>query len=92
MQTRAARILVDSEAKAMELLAQATSGTAFEELARAHSLCPSKLKAGDLGWFGRGSMVEPFEEAAFALQEGQISQPVPTEFGFHLIKVLARKE
>jgi parvulin-like peptidyl-prolyl isomerase len=63
-------------------------GTNFTQLAAEKSLCPSKRKGGDLGTFGRGAMVKEFELAAFSLQKGQISQPVKTEFGWHIIKRL----
>ena len=62
-------------------------GAEFAELAREISDGPSAPQGGDLGWFGRGAMVEPFEEAAFGLEPGQISEPVRTRFGWHLIKV-----
>jgi parvulin-like peptidyl-prolyl isomerase len=65
---------------------------AFAKLAREHSTCPSKADGGDLNWFPRtGSMVEPFAAAAFALRPGQISDPVATPFGQHLILVTARR-
>ncbi len=65
---------------------------AFAKLARDHSTCPSKADGGDLNWFPRtGSMVEPFAAAAFALRPGQISDPVATPFGQHLILVTARR-
>jgi parvulin-like peptidyl-prolyl isomerase len=65
---------------------------AFGKLASQYSACPSKANGGDLNWFPRtGSMVEPFAAAAFALKPGQISDPVQTPFGFHLILVTARK-
>jgi parvulin-like peptidyl-prolyl isomerase len=65
---------------------------AFAKLAAQHSACPSKADGGDLNWFPRsGSMVEPFAAAAFALKPGQISDPVVTQFGIHLILVTARK-
>jgi peptidyl-prolyl cis-trans isomerase C len=66
--------------------------TAFGKLASEHSFCPSKADGGELNWFPRtGSMVEPFAAAAFALKTGQMSDPVQTQFGLHLILVTARK-
>lgn len=86
-QVRASHILVKDEATARKLKEEIAQGKAFEEMAKLHSTCPSKAKGGDLGWFGRGQMVKPFEEAAFTTPQGQISNPVKTQFGFHLIKV-----
>ncbi|MBN2707190.1 MAG: SurA N-terminal domain-containing protein, partial [Deltaproteobacteria bacterium] len=63
-----------------------TAGGDFAELAKKYSQGPSASSGGDLGWFGRGAMVGPFEEAAFALKPGEVSPPVRTRFGFHLIK------
>jgi peptidyl-prolyl cis-trans isomerase C len=66
--------------------------TAFGKLASEHSLCPSKADGGELNWFPRnGSMVEPFAAAAFALKTGQMSDPVQSQFGLHLILVTGRK-
>ncbi len=62
-------------------------GKDFAELAREHSQCPSADQGGDLGSFGRGQMVPAFEEAAFAMNPGEISEPVKTQFGWHIIKV-----
>ena len=70
-----------------QILAELEMGRSFEELAREHSQCPSSAEGGDLGRFGRGEMVEAFEEAAFNLPPGEVSSPVQTRFGWHLIKV-----
>lgn len=61
--------------------------TTFEEAAKNFSDCPSGKKGGDLGFFEKGMMVKPFEEAAFNAEKGQIVGPIKTDFGYHLIKV-----
>ncbi len=76
------------EAKALigQLRAQLAAGADFADLARQHSDCPSSRSGGDLGTFGRGQMVGPFEDAAFSLEVGGTSDVVETDFGYHLIR------
>ncbi len=89
---RASHILVEDEAKAEAVLKEIGEGVSFEEAAQKYSKCPSNAKGGDLGFFTRGKMVPEFEEAAFAMATGEISQPVKTQFGSHIIKVVEKKE
>ena len=83
---RASHILVEKQSQALRIVEELTSGKDFKELARKHSTCPSGKRGGDLGKFGRGQMVKEFEKAAFALKMGEVSAPVRTQFGYHLIK------
>ena len=85
-QITASHILVEKEHEAQDLLKKIASGESFETLAKQFSQCPSGKQGGMLGTFGRGQMVKPFEDAAFALKTGEISGPVRTQFGYHLIK------
>lgn len=82
----ASHILVDSEEQANRIYEEIIEGKDFSELAQIHSSCPSKSSGGSLGQFGRGQMVPEFEVAAFGLQEGEVSKPVKTQFGYHVIK------
>jgi len=77
---------------AKEVLAKARQGEDFAALAKEHSEGPTKSKGGDLGYFKRGQMTPPFEEAAFKLKKGEISDLVRTQFGYHIIKVEDIKE
>ena len=84
----AAHILVADEAKAKELLAELEAGADFAELAKTNSTdTGSGAVGGDLGWFGLGMMVKPFEEAVVAAEVGKVAGPVQSDFGFHLILV-----
>jgi peptidyl-prolyl cis-trans isomerase C len=83
----ASHILVDSYEKAADIKAKIDAGLAFEEAALEYSNCPSKSSGGNLGSFTRGRMVPEFESAAFSLPIGVLSDPVQTNFGFHLIVV-----
>ncbi len=78
--------------RANAVLTKAKKGDDFARLAQEFSEGPTKEKGGDLGYFGRGKMVKPFEDAAFKLKAGEISDPVRTRFGYHIIKVEDRKE
>lgn len=83
----AKHILVEHAHEAQDLLKKIESGESFESLAKKYSKCPSGRNGGDLGEFGKGQMVRPFEEAVFALGVGEVTtQPVKTQFGHHLIK------
>ena len=80
-----------SRAKAEEVLKRVKAGENFENLAKEYSDDGSKQNGGDLGWFGKGRMVPEFENAAFALQPGQTSEIVESQFGFHIIKNEGRR-
>lgn len=85
MQVRARHILVDSQEFAQDLINQINEGADFGSLAQQHSKCPSGQNGGDLGTFGRGMMVQPFEDISFGLDVGGVSAPVQTQFGYHVI-------
>lgn len=76
--------------KADEILEKVKSGADFAEVAKSESTCPSAAQGGDLGEFGRGQMVAPFENAAFGLEPGDLSEVVETQFGYHIIKATSK--
>nr|WP_275938139.1 peptidylprolyl isomerase [Oryzomonas sagensis] len=90
-QMRASHILVKTEKQAKDILAQIKAGGKFEELAKKNSVDASAAQGGDLGWFGKGSMVPVFEKAALALKEGQVSDVVKSDFGYHIIKLTGKR-
>lgn len=91
-QVRARHILVNTEDEAKAIKAELDAGSVFEDLAKAKSIDPGAANGGDLGFFQRGQMVPPFEQAAFSLEVGKISDPVQSQFGWHLIKVEEKRQ
>jgi peptidyl-prolyl cis-trans isomerase C len=92
-EVRARHILVDSKDKARELYEKLAHGTDFARLAKEYSKDPgSKDQGGELGFFKRGQMVPPFEEAAFKLKKGEISEPFESQFGWHIVRVDDRRQ
>jgi peptidyl-prolyl cis-trans isomerase C len=91
-QIRASHILVSDDVEMEKVLAELNSGTAFEEVAQKYSTCPSKERGGDLGFFGKGQMVPEFEKVAFETEVGKTSEPVKTQFGVHVIKVISKNQ
>jgi peptidyl-prolyl cis-trans isomerase C len=87
LEYHASHILVDTEEKSTELLKQIQGGAAFAEVAKANSTDGSAASGGDLGWFGTGAMVKPFEDAVIAAKVGEVAGPIKTDFGWHLILV-----
>lgn len=90
-QVRASHILVKTAAEAMEIKKEIDAGGDFGYYAQRYSVCPSGQRGGDLGYFGRGQMVPEFENKAFSLPVGEVSSPVFSPFGWHIIKVTDRK-
>ena len=91
MEWKASHILVKDQALARKLYQEIRQGARFEDLARQHSTCPSKSSGGDLGWFGPGKMVKPFEDAVRKTGAGSVTEPVQTQFGYHVIKVTGKR-
>lgn len=90
-QFRASHILVSSSEEAENLKKEIVGGKSFASVAKAHSQCPSAEEGGDLGWFEKGMMVKPFEDAVLALKVDEVSGPVRTQFGYHLIHLTGKK-
>ena len=97
-EVQALHILVNTEDEATQIRNEILTGQTKNEVfynfmsaAKKYSKCPSGKSGGILGYFGRGDMVKPFEEAAFNLPNGQVSEPVKTQFVYHLIYVVSKK-
>src|SRR5207249_5540110 len=90
-EVRARHILVETEDEAKAVVAELKKGADFAELAKAKSKDPGSADGGDLGYFTKDQMVPEFSEVAFKLYPGQLSNPVKTQFGWHVIKVEDRR-
>jgi parvulin-like peptidyl-prolyl isomerase len=92
-QVWARHILVEDLGKAKSVLALLSHGSDFAKLAEGFSTdTGSGAKGGDLGWFAKGAMVAEFEEAAFSMEIGEISEPIQSQFGYHIIQVLGHDD
>jgi len=92
LEYNASHILLETEEKALEVKARLDEGADFAEMAKEHSTGPTGPNGGSLGWFGKGMMVKPFEDAVVALKVGEISAPVQSDFGWHVIALNDQRE
>lgn len=90
-EVRASHLLVSTKEEAEALRQEIINGRDFAEVAKEVSKCPSGARGGDLGFFGRGRMVPEFDQAAFNLPVGELSEPIQTQFGWHLLVVTEQK-
>ena len=90
LQVRARHILVEKQEQARDIIKRLAKGEDFAKLAKGHSKDAGAEAGGDLGYFGKGDMVKPFDEAVFALEVKKISEPVQTQFGWHVIEVIEK--
>lgn len=91
-EVRASHLLVKTEDEAKQLREEILGGKEFADIAAEVSLCPSGANGGDLGFFGKGMMVKEFEDAAFSMKVGELSEPIKTQFGWHLLKLTDKKD
>ncbi len=89
---KASHLLVKTEEEAKKIKEEILNGKDFASAAREVSLCPSGQNGGDLGYFTKGQMVKEFEDAAFSMNIGDISNPIKTQFGYHLIYLTDKKD
>ena len=90
-QVRASHILVETQAEALKIRREILDGKTFAQATREYSICPSSEEGGDLGYFEKDMMVLEFENVAFSLPLKELSEPVQTPFGWHLILVTDKK-
>jgi peptidyl-prolyl cis-trans isomerase C len=91
-QASARHILVASQESCEALKTQIEAGADFADIARQHSLCPSKRQGGALGTFRPGQMVKEFDEVVFSGEVGKVLGPVKTQFGYHLVEITSRTD
>lgn len=91
LEVRASHLLVGTQAEAEQCRKDILEGKTFAEVAKAVSKCPSGAQGGDLGFFTRGRMVPQFDKVAFELPVGELSEPVQTQFGWHILTVTDKK-
>ena len=84
---KASHLLVKTEEEALKLKEEIAAGKEFAQAAMEVSLCPSGQNGGDLGYFTKGQMVKEFEDACFSMEVGEVSAPIKTQFGYHLLWV-----
>lgn len=89
---KASHLLVKTEEEAIKLKEEIVNGKDFAKVAKEVSLCPSGQNGGDLGYFTKGQMVKEFEDAAFSMEVGEVSAPIRTQFGYHLIYLTDKKD
>ncbi len=92
VQVKASHLLVATEEEAKNAREEILAGKPFADVAAAVSSCPSGANGGDLGFFPRGVMVPEFEIAAFSMDVGEVSQPIQTQFGWHLIQLTDKQD
>ncbi len=90
-EVKASHILVKTIMEAQKVSGKLASGSDFANMAKKFSTCPSGKGGGDLGFFGKGRMVKAFEDAAFSMEIGEISKPVESQFGYHIIMVTDKR-
>ena len=89
---KASHLLVKTEEEALKLKEEIAAGKEFAKVAQEVSLCPSGQNGGDLGYFTKGQMVKEFEDACFSMEVGEVSAPIKTQFGYHLIHLTDKKD